>query len=488
MTRDNPNLPPGNGLAARSAGGAESVGLLVPLILGVALFMQTLDSHSVTTLLPAIAHSMGVEALDLDVALTAYFAGAAAMLPVSGWCADRLGARSTMQVAIVCYGLGAAACSMALEPWHIIAARTLQGVSGAFLMPVARLILIRTSARGELVRKLTYLTLPTALGPFFGPLLGGTFATYSSWRYMFLLNMAVGAVGLLLVSRHVPNTKEQATPRLDAPGAALLGGFLVCLILLLEFLGTSLRFGFVETALSCGIVACVVTYRWHVRRIKNPLINFSLFRFQTFRAGTLGGLLFRLSVGAEPFLYAMLFQLALGLSAFESGLLTLLASVGMLAVRWTSDQPFRLFGFRRLLMINACLSSASLVLPAFFTVDTPLVVIAVIVGLRGFFRALQLNALNSITYAEPPRVEMGSASSLAAMIQQMGQALSMALAAALIAAMRLPQLDFGIHGALNATFVIFAIVSLASIVFFYALPADAGAKLTGHRPKVQDEI
>jgi len=442
--------------------------------------MQTLDGHSITTVLPAAAKSFGVTPLSLNLALTVYFAGAAAALPLSGWCADRFGARRVFQVSIVGFMLGSIVCALAPNPLLLLSGRALQGIAGAGLLPVGRLVLLRTTDKGDLIRRLTYLTIPPLLGPLVGPLVGGAAATYGSWRLIFVLNIPVALIGLTLVSRFVPPLKEPELPPLDQMGAILSAVGLVAMVVVLDRAGRAHEFGLIEVGLLIIASGAAALYMRHYRKSRHPILDLSLVRLPTFLAGTIGGLFFRLSIGAEPFLYAMLFQVSMGLSPMASGTLTLAISLGMLTIRTTSVRFLQRFGFKQVMVVNAYLCAATLLVPALFSRETPFLALFAVLLIRGFFRSLQLNALNAITYAEAPANRMSAASSLAATMQQTAQGLSIAIASSVVASI-LALTDATSQQAISATFAVLAAINLMSLYYFKALPDDAGANLSGRR-------
>ena len=440
--------------------------------------MQSLDTHSVATILPAAAHSLGVAPLDLNLAIAGYFAGAAAFLPLSGWCADRFGARRVFQWAILGFVLGSLVCCLATTAPALVCGRVVQGIAGSGLLPIGRLVLIRTSVPGELVQRLTWLTVPPLLGPLVGPALAGALATYASWRAAFLIAVPLGALGYVLIRRYIPNVKEPDCPPLDVPGAVLTGAGLAAAV---TGLGRLASDGLTPpTAVLLGLaVACVAGYAWHVSRTERPILDFRLTRIPTFNAGVVGGVPFRLSAGAEPFLYAMLFQVSLGMSAALSGALVAASSLGALAMKSAGPRLIRRFGFRRLLLVNGLICAALGAVPAAFSREVAVAVIAGVLLARGFFRSLQLTALNALTYADPPPDRISAASSLAATVQQLAQALSIAAAAALIGAAAAIVPEAPSRDAVAAAFLVLSVVSLLSLPIVARLPADAGAAISG---------
>jgi MFS family permease len=443
--------------------------------------MQSLDTHSVATILPAAAHSLGVAPLDLNLAIAGYFAGAAAFLPVSGWCADRFGARRVFQCAIIGFVLGSLVCCLATNAVVLVGGRVVQGVAGSGLLPIGRLVLIRTSEPSELVQRLTWLTVPPLLGPLVGPALAGTLATYAHWRVVFLIAVPLGALGYVLIRRYIPDIKDSGRPPLDVAGAVLAGAGLSAGV---TGLGRTASEGLtpLTAALLALAVVCVAGYAWHARRSERPILDFRLTRIPTFNAGVVGGVPFRLSAGAEPFLYAMLFQVSLGMSAALSGALVAASSLGALAMKTAGPRLIRRFGFRRLLLSNGLICAALGAMPALFTRELAVGVIAGVLLARGFFRSLQLTALNALTYADPPPDRVSAASSLAATVQQLAQALSIGAAAALIGMAAAIVPDAPSRDAVAAAFLVLSAVSLLSLPIVARLPSNAGAAISGARP------
>lgn len=453
-------------------------GKRVPLIIGFALFMQTLDGHSIASILPVAAREFGKDPIAMNLAITVYFASAAAFLPASGWFADRFGTRTTFQAAILTFVLGSTLCATAPSAAMLYFGRAIQGIAGAGLLPVGRLLIIRTSRKRDLIDQLTWLTLPPLLGPLLGPVAAGAMATFASWRWIFFVNLPIGLAGCFMVGRFVPQVKEDHRPALDWRGATLAAASLVSLVLLLERVGRA-------DGLDIGLCALLVTtllasigYAWHVRHTDRPILDLSLFRIPTFRAGTIGGLFVRLSIGAETFLYAMLFQVDLGMSAFLSGMLIASSSVGMMAMRRLSVRLIKLFGFRNVLLTSALIGSVTLAIPAFFDGRTSLMVIVVYLIIRGLIRSIQLNSINSITYADPPRDQASAASSLAATLQQICQGAATALAATLVALLP-PVLAKSSLQPIGAVFVVLSLVGFLSLPFTLTLAGDAGSNISG---------
>ena len=450
------------------------------LIVACALFIENMDSTAIATSLPAIAADLGTEPIALKLALTAYLIALAVFIPVSGWIADRFGARDTFVAAIAVFLVGSLACAASGTLGQMVAARFLQGMGGALMVPVGRIVLLRTVPKNELVQALSWLTIPALVAPMLGPPVGGAISTYGDWRWIFLINIPMGLLGMWLGRRYVPDLREPVQP-LDWTGFALCGGGLALAMFGFSALGRHL----VPTAVAAsGLVAGIALlggYALHARRHPHPLIDLGLFHDTTFRAGVLGGSLFRIGIGATPFLLPLMLQLSFGLTPLESGLLTFASAIGAMFMKTIAAAVLRRFGFRRVLWTNALLSSGILTGYGLFRADTAGAVIITVLVIAGCFRSLQFTSLNAISYAgiDPPR--MGQASSVAGMMQQLSLAMGVAIGGyALQFAAQLGGRTA--DDVLNFTWAFLAVglVSATSFWMMWRLPADAGAEMAGH--------
>ncbi len=452
--------------------------LIVPLIIGFAILMQTLDSTVVAVALPNMAVSLNEDPFTLNLALTAYIVGVAVFLPISGWAADRFGARRVFSISIVVFALSSLACGLSQDLVQLVAARTVQGFAGSMLMPVGRLVLLRTAPKAELIRAISVLTIPALLGPVLGPPLGGLIVTVSSWRWVFLINIPIAVAGLFLVNRFISNVREENPAKLDVTGFLLLAVALAGLAVGLGNLGRPEPPPQVAGALvAIGLVFSGLYIR-HARRHPRPIVQLSLFRVLTFRNTTLGGLFTRMTIGATPYLLALLLQVAFGMNALAAGMLTFATAAGALMMRTTATPIIRRFGFRRLMVVNGVLTAASLMLCAAFRPDTPhLLIVAVLAG-HGFLRSLQLTCLNALAYADVAEAQMSSGSTLMGIAQQLSQSLGIGLCATAVQWIHASRGGGPItfHDVAPA-FLIVAGVSLLSIPFYLRLPKDAGAQM-----------
>jgi len=456
---------------------------LLPAIVACALFIENMDSTVIATSLPAIATDLRVEPIALKLALTTYLLSLAVFIPVSGWVADRFGARDTFTVAIAVFLLGSLACAASQTLGQMVAARFLQGMGGAMMTPVGRLVLLRTTPKSELVQMMSYLTIPALVGPMIGPPLGGFITTYFDWRWIFLINLPMGVVGILLGRRYIPDVREPPPP-LDWLGFALSGLGLGVAMFGFSTLGRHL----VSTPLSVGCLGlglgAMAAYVWHARRHPHPLLDLDLFRLPTFRAGTIGGSLFRIGIGATPFLLPLMLQLGFGLNPLQSGLLTFVSAVGAMFMKTIATNILQRWGFRHVLMVNALVASGVLAGYGLFRADTPTPVILSVLLLGGCLRSLQFTSLNAISYAEVSSPRMGQASSLSGMMQQLSLSLGIAIGGyALQAAGDLTQTTTMTPVNFMIAFIVVAGVSATSAWFMWRLPPDAGAEMARRVPR-----
>jgi EmrB/QacA subfamily drug resistance transporter len=457
---------------------------LTPLIIATALFMENLDGTVISTSLPAIASDFSLDPIVLKLALTSYMLTLAVFIPASGWIADRFGARTVFCAAIIVFTLGSIFCGASYSLRTLIAARVFQGVGGAMMVPVGRLVLLRSVPKNELVSALAYLTIPALIGPVLGPPLGGFITTYFHWRWIFWINVPIGIIGVALALSFIENLREEEVAPFDFTGFFLSGFGLSALMFGLTVLGrgfTSLPTEF--SMLGIGIVALTL-YTRHAKREANAILDLTLLQTPTFFASVVGGFIFRIGIGAIPFLLPLMLQVGFGLSPFASGSLTFAAAAGAMAMKFTATAIIRRFGFRRVLIVNALISGLFLASYGLFTEMTPqwLILAALLVG--GFFRSLEFTALNAIAFADIDQPKMSRATSFSSVAQQMSQTTGVAAGAAAIEAIQffygdevLKARDFG------AAFYVVALISVCSIAIFARLAANAGAEVSGRRTR-----
>jgi len=443
--------------------------------------MENMDATVIATALPTIAHGFGESPLRLNLAITCYLLSLGIFLPLSGWLADRFGARIVFTSAIVVFTLGSIGCSTVESLPQLVLARIVQGMGGAMMVPVGRLVVLRSIPKAELVAAMAYLTVPALIGPVIGPPLGGFIVTYFSWRWIFWINIPIGLLGIALALRFVPNIREARDEALDGAGFGMVSLGLAGTMFGFENVGRGILSNDSVTALLVGGLAFLAAYGWHARRVDAPIIDVTLLRIRTFRASVLGGFLFRNAIGALPFLTPLMLQLGFGLTPFASGMITFSGAAGALFMKITAPAILRALGFRRVLLLNTVVCAVSIACYGLFRPSTPHAVIIGVLLVGGFFRSLQFTSLNTLAYADVEQPKMSRATTLASVGQQLSLSFGVGLGALLLhttLAVRgrdaLGAADFS-----PAYFTISAI-SLLSLLFFARLRDDAGAEISGN--------
>lgn len=453
---------------------------LVPLIVAVALFMENMDSTVIATSLPAIAADLGTNPLALKLAMTSYLLSLAVFIPASGWTADRFGARSVFRAAIAVFIIGSIGCAFANSLEAFVVARIVQGIGGAMMTPVGRLVLVRTVDKRDLVNAMAWVSVPALIGPVVGPPLGGFITTYASWHWIFIINVPIGLLGIYLVTHYIDPVRAEHVEPFDGTGLLLAGLGVAGLAFGLSVAGLDLLPWWIVTALVGGGAIFMTAYVLYARRVPAPVLDFALLKIPTFHASIVGGFMFRLGIGALPFLLPLLLQTGFGLNAFQSGLVTFAAAVGALAMKAVANPLINKFGFRTILMSNALIASAFLAAGAWFTPSTPILVIVAILLVGGFFRSLQFTANNAIAFAEIDVPHMSRATAMAAVAQQLSLATGVAVGAFVVdltikwrGGTALSVADFG------PAFIVVAVISALSTILYARLPPSAGAELSG---------
>jgi EmrB/QacA subfamily drug resistance transporter len=452
----------------------------IPLILAVALFMENMDSTVIATSLPAIAADIDTSPIALKLALTAYLVSLAVFIPVSGWMADRFGAKNVFRIAIGVFVLGSVACAMSGSLLAFVLSRFLQGMGGAMMTPVGRLVLVRATPKSELVAAMSWLTIPALVGPLVGPPVGGFITTYLSWHWIFLINVPIGLVGILLATRFLPDTRETDTRALDIVGFVLSGiaasGVVFGLsVVSLPALPPAVGIAMVALGLVAGLL-----YWLHARRAANPLLALGLFRNPSFRASVLGGGLFRIGIGAVPFLLPLMFQIGFGMTPFQSGMVTFVSAIGAIGMKFVTAWIFRRAGFRRVLMFGSLLAGATIAVNGLFTPQTPYWLMLAMLLAGGFIRSMFFTGVNALAFADIADADASKATPITAVCQQICIALGVALAGGIL------EVSSAMHGGtlslgdFHAAFFIVAAVSALASISFMRLSPDAGNAVSGH--------
>jgi EmrB/QacA subfamily drug resistance transporter len=453
---------------------------LTAVIVACALFMQNLDSTIIATALPTMAQAFGYDPVRMNVALTSYLLSLTVFIPASGWIADRFGTRDVFRAAIVVFTIGSILCGLSDGLIELVAARVLQGIGGAMMVPVGRLLLLRTAAKTELVAAMAWLTMPALLGPVVGPPVGGFIVTWFDWRWAFFINIPVGIIGLIAVTLFIKDFREPPKGAFDLRGLTLTGFALACGMFGLETAGRGVVSpALTETMVAAGIVAGFFYYL-HARRHPAPLLDFTLMRLPTFGLSFTAMMLFRTGIGAIPFLLPMMLQVGFGESAAQSGLITFASSAGALVMKPAAQHALRLFGFRNTLLWNGVLSGIMLIACAGFRPTWPAAAIYAVLLLGGFLRSLQFTAYNTLAYGDVPRAQMSAATSLYTAGQQFAGTIGVSVGAVSLELAR----TLSGHGTpaipdFSIAFVVVGLMALAAAPIALFIPATAGDDLTG---------
>jgi len=454
-------------------------GLMVPFLVGCALFMQMLDATVIAIALPAMAREFEVPAVSLNTAITAYLMAAAVFVPICGWAADRFGARRVFVTSIVIFTISSAGCATASSVADLVGWRIVQGIGGAMMVPVGRLIMLRTIPKHELLRAMAFLSMPALMGPVLGPPIGGFLVTYASWHWIFLMNVPIGLLGIVLCMKHISPSANQRTPTpLDLLGFVLSSTCLATLVAAFEMIASNaLPLVWVGLMVAIGLT-CGYLYKQHAQRYHAPIIDLNLLKVPTFNASVLGGSLCRFTIGSTPFLLALLLQNGFGMTALSAGLITFASAIGAIVMKPAAPPILQRMGYRKVLMINAVLTGASLSLCAIFSASTPVWLMTSILLVGGFFRSLQFTAINTLGFADIQANRLSSASSFSAMAQQLAISLGVAISALVIhVSMSLQGHTTPATSDITAGFLVIGSLCAMGFFVFRSLPAAAGENL-----------
>jgi EmrB/QacA subfamily drug resistance transporter len=485
MSWSAPITAPESAAGPSSAGPSDASLRLVPWLVAFAFFMESLDTTILNTAVPAIAAALKVAPLSMKSVLASYTLSLAVFIPISGWMADRFGTRRVFASAIGLFTLGSFLCGISSNIHALVACRILQGCGGAMMVPVGRLTIVRTFAKSEFIRAMSFVAIPGLIGPMLGPIAGGLIVGYLHWRMIFFVNVPIGLVGLYLVDRHLPDYREKKTNPLDVVGLILFGSGVALLSYVLEVfgehtLGTREILGLlgISLALLCG-------YGLYGAKTEFPLLRLTLFRIRTFRAAVVGSFVTRLGIGGIPFLFPLLYQVGLGFTPIQSGLLMMPQAMAAISLKMTMPGILRRFGYRSVLISNTVIIGLLILFFATIRIGTPVWLIVGQVFCYGFFTSLQYTSMNTLVYADVSEEESSMASSIASTMQQMSMSFGVAtasLATAFFIPDRFrssaPQLIYGIHRA----FICMGVLTILSTVVFHKLRRGDGATVSNTKP------
>jgi EmrB/QacA subfamily drug resistance transporter len=449
------------------------------LLIAGSFFMEILDGTIIAPAAPHIAADFGVGPVDINIAITAYVLTLGVLIPISGWLADRFGARRVFTAALVIFTVASAGCALAPNLPVLTVTRVLQGMGGAMMVPVGRLVVLRTTAKSDLVRAIAYLTWPALAAPVVAPALGGVLSEYASWRWIFLINVPLGLAALLLARRLVPDLQAQDAGRLDRRGFALTALGVAALVVGMESLGAGdPRWGVAAIGLVAAVVLLGAAVR-HLLRAPRPLVDLRTLRIATYRATALSGSLFRAVITAVPFLLPLFFQLGFGWSAAEAGLVVIALFLGNVGIKPLTTPLMRTFGIRTVLLGAIVASAACLVAIASVQATTPLPLLLVVLALSGIFRSIGFTAYNSVAFADVEPARMTHANTLMSTLQELGAGLGVAVGALLVRVGQVVGPFQGAAGPFRVAFVLLAVLLAAPAIEGLRMSRTAGDAVTG---------
>ncbi len=457
---------------------SEASKRLLPWLVAIAFFMESLDTTILNTAVPAVSAALKVSPLAMKSVLASYTLSLAVFIPISGWVADRFGTRRVFASAIGLFTLGSLLCGISGNIHLLVAFRLLQGCGGAMMVPVGRLTLVRTFAKSELVRTMSFVAVPALIGPMLGPIAGGLIVAYLHWRIIFFVNIPIGLAGLLMVYLHLPDFRETSTPPLDIVGLILFGSGIGLLSYVLEIFGEHTLSTAEMTGLLVASLALIAGYGLHASQTPFPLLQMKLFAIRTFRVAVSGSFFTRLGIGGVPFLLPLLYQVGLGFDPVQSGLLIMPQALAAMSTKVFLPRILTLLGYRGVLISNTVILGLLLFLFGTIGLHTPVWLIVLQAFCYGAFTSLQYTSMNTLVYADLSDAQTSNGSSIASTMQQLSISFGVAaagLTTALFVPARLhsnpPALIRGIHEAL---YVLGGMTVVSTIVFSSLKSGDGG--------------
>lgn len=451
----------------------------VSLIVSLVLFMDALDSTIINTAVPTIARSLAVAPVNLKIALISYLMSMAIFIPISGWIADKYGVRTTFIIAVTLFTISSFWCGFAETLFELILGRSIQGIGGALMLPIGRLIILRTFGRSELVRAMNSIAMIVSLGVMLGPVAGGFITYHLSWSWIFWMNIPIGIIAILMAIRHLVDFNRHNVPPFDFLGFIFFGCGLATLTFSLSYFSettTKIEIAWIILALS---ITLLTLYVFHSRKTPHPIVDPSIFKFRTFRIAVLGNLFARLGFGGMPFLLPLLFQIVFGFTSELSGLLIAPIAIGIIITKAVILDVLRYLGYKKTLLINTVLVGIALIFYVFIKQSTPLYLIALFTMCYGTLLSLQFGSLNSIAYADIPDDKLSAASSVLSTTQQLTQSFGVAIAALLLK-IHTPKEVSGFlltPQVFHSTFISLSVMTIISSLLFLRLKNEDGKSL-----------
>ncbi len=469
-----------------SEGARPSLRSVLPWLVAMAFFVETLDATILNTAVPTIAENLGVAPLSLKAAVTSYALSLAVFIPISGWVADRLGTRRTFSSAMALFAVGSLFCGLSMNVPALVVSRILQGAGGALMIPVGRIAMVRSYPRSEMIRAMNFVIIPGLLGPLMGPLAGGLIVQWLPWRMIFFVNLPIAILGMWASRRYMPDYRASDPAPLDWKGFFLFGTGVGLVAYGLEVLGDHRLPGAAVAGITAAGLLLIVGYVLHARGVARPLLALDLFRARTFRISIGGGFITRLGASGMPFLLPLLYQLGLGYEPWQAGMLMMPAPAAAILMKIFSAPILRRTGHKKALGWNTFFLGGSIAAYSIIGVGSPVVLILVLNFIQGFFMSLQFTSVNSLAYAEIPDERTSGASTIASAAQQMsmsfGIALASVMASVLLGGLEIAEPEAVVWG-LHRTFCVLGGFTILSTAVFAWLQEDDGNNVSNRRPR-----
>ncbi|MGA5653293.1 MFS transporter [Rahnella contaminans] len=460
-------------------------GSALPLLVAGAFFMENLDATVIVTALPQMAKDFGVHPVDMNIGVSAYILTLTVFIPASGWIANRFGTRNVFSLALILFTLASLLCSASVSLSTFTAARMLQGFAGALMVPVGRLVVLKNTQKSDLIRAIATITWPGLVAPILGPPLGGFITTYASWHWIFLLNLPLGIIALVFSRKLIPQVEGQKGVPFDVTGFVLTGAACLGLIFGLDMFNQG-TINWKPVTMVGGAVIVGALAVWHSGRATHPLLPLTALKIKSYAVTIYGGSLFRVAIGALPFLLPLMFQLGYGMNAFDAGLLVLAVFAGNLAMKPFTSPILHRFRFKSIMLVNGLLNSATIFACALLTPDVPTAITLLLLFASGMTRSMQFTALNTLAFSQVPAEQMGGANTLFNTAQQLSTGLGIAIGAlSLRVAEHFLPASAGMQtGTFHIAFIIIGVFSLTGTLDSLTLDPTAGDEIRRKKESV----
>ncbi|MBF7993825.1 MFS transporter [Rahnella laticis] len=460
-------------------------GSALPLLVAGAFFMENLDATVIVTALPQMAKDFGVHPVDMNIGVSAYILTLTVFIPASGWIANRFGTRNVFSLALILFTLASLLCSASDSLGTFTAARMLQGFAGALMVPVGRLVVLKNTQKSDLIRAIATITWPGLVAPILGPPLGGFITTYASWHWIFLLNLPLGVIALMFSRKLIPQVKGQKGVPFDITGFVLTGAACLGLIFGLDMFNQG-TINWKPVTMVGGAVIVGALAVWHSGRAAYPLLPLTALKIKSYAVTIYGGSLFRVAIGALPFLLPLMFQLGYGMNAFDAGLLVLAVFAGNLAMKPFTSPILHRFRFKSIMLVNGLLNSATIFACALLTPEVPTAITLLLLFASGMTRSMQFTALNTLAFSQVPAEQMSGANTLFNTAQQLSTGLGIAIGAlSLRVAEHFLPASGGLQtGTFHIAFIIIGVFSLAGTLDSLTLDPTAGDEIRRKKESV----